>query len=105
MQSFPSAHTASAFGFAAVLSSAYPKGKPVFLLLAALTGFHRIAFSAHFPSDVFFGAALGWFVGCLFSSENWLGRKFNQLEQRRPFWLRKLDEELQVTKPVEKSGA
>ncbi|MEW4490600.1 phosphatase PAP2 family protein [Thalassoglobus sp. JC818] len=90
-QSFPSAHTASAFGFAAVLSAAYPHGKPMFVFLAILTGFHRVSVSAHFPSDVFFGAALGWLVGCLFVGNNWLSRKFDRLETRRPDWLREMD--------------
>ncbi|TWT41484.1 PAP2 superfamily protein [Thalassoglobus neptunius] len=90
-QSFPSAHTASAFGFAAVLSSAYLHGKPMFVFMAILTGFHRISVSAHFPSDVFFGAAIGWLIGCSFVGNNWLSRKFDRLEQRRPDWLREMD--------------
>jgi len=79
-QSFPSAHTASAFGFAALMSWACPSGRPAFLLLAALCGLHRICTQAHFPSDVCFGAALGWFVGCLFVSWSPISRPFDRME-------------------------
>jgi membrane-associated phospholipid phosphatase len=79
-QSFPSAHTASAFGFAALMSWACPTGRPAFLLLAALCGLHRICTQAHFPSDVCFGAALGWFVGSLFVSWPPLSRPFDRME-------------------------
>jgi membrane-associated phospholipid phosphatase len=66
MQSFPSAHTASAFGFAALMTSLYPQGGPAFVTLATLTGMQRIGAGAHFPSDVSVGAALGWLVGVAF---------------------------------------
>lgn len=81
-QGFPSAHTASAFGFAALLTWAFPSGKKVFLLLAAFVGLHRITTSAHFPSDVFVGAAVGWSVAILFTGNTWLARKFDRLEQQ-----------------------
>jgi membrane-associated phospholipid phosphatase len=61
--SFPSAHTATAFGFAVVLAAMYPQGRWLFLAYAILTGWHRVECSAHFPSDVCFGAAVGWIVG------------------------------------------
>ena len=62
-QSFPSAHTAMATGFAVVLSAMSPRGRWLFFTYAALTGLHRMECSAHFPSDVCFGAAVGWLVG------------------------------------------
>ncbi|OYW20220.1 MAG: hypothetical protein B7Z55_07600 [Planctomycetales bacterium 12-60-4] len=62
-QSFPSAHTATAMGFAVTLAAVYPQARWWFYLLAALVGCHRIESSAHFPSDVCAGAALGWVVG------------------------------------------
>ena len=63
IQSFPSAHTATAVGLALVLATWYPRGRWLFATLAVLVGMHRLHCLAHFPSDVFAGAALGWFVG------------------------------------------
>jgi membrane-associated phospholipid phosphatase len=63
MQSFPSAHTATAFGLAVMLASLFPRCRWLFLIMAMLVGMQRIVSSAHFPSDVFAGAAVGWFVG------------------------------------------
>ena len=62
-QSFPSAHMATAVGLAVMLSSAYPRGRWWFTTLAVLVGLHRIQTSAHYPSDVCVGAALGWVTG------------------------------------------
>ena len=59
-QSFPSAHTATAVGLAVMLSTLYPRGRWYFFILAALVGAQRIVSSAHFPSDVFCGAVIGW---------------------------------------------
>jgi membrane-associated phospholipid phosphatase len=61
--SFPSAHTAMATGFAVILAAIYPHGRWLFFTYAALTGLQRIHSSAHFPSDVCVGAAVGWIVG------------------------------------------
>jgi membrane-associated phospholipid phosphatase len=62
-QSFPSAHTATAVGLAVMLCAAYPRGRWWFATLAVLVGVHRIECSAHYPSDVLAGAALGWLAG------------------------------------------
>lgn len=64
-QSFPSAHMATAMGFAMALSAVYPRGRWWFFTMAALVGLHRIEVSAHYPSDVCAGAALGWVAGHL----------------------------------------
>lgn len=64
-QSFPSAHTATAFGFAVALSAIYPRGRWWFFALATLVGLHRIQSTAHYPSDVLAGAAVGWVMGHL----------------------------------------
>lgn len=82
IQSFPSAHTASAFGFAAMLTWAFPKGRSIFLLLGFLVGVHRITTSAHFPSDVFFGAAVGWIVGWWFTGNSWSAKPFDRFENQ-----------------------
>jgi len=58
-QSFPSAHAATATGLALVLAWLYPRGRAYFLLLALLVACQRVQSTAHFPSDVCWGAALG----------------------------------------------
>jgi len=65
MQSFPSAHTATATAFAVTLAWLYPRGRWLFALLAVLVGMQRIQGAAHFLSDVAFGAAAGWLVALL----------------------------------------
>jgi membrane-associated phospholipid phosphatase len=57
--SFPSGHAATAAGFAAALSWKYPRGTWLFVALAMAAAAQRVASSAHYPSDVFFGAAVG----------------------------------------------
>ncbi len=61
--SFPSGHAVSAFALAAVLSSFYPAGRWIWYSLAVLAAFTRVYIGAHFPSDVFVGAALGLLIG------------------------------------------
>lgn len=59
LMSFPSGHSAAASGLAAALGWKYPRGRPAFAALAALAMTQRVASSAHYPSDVCFGAAIG----------------------------------------------
>ncbi len=59
-ESFPSGHSTSAFALACVLSHFYPRGRCLFLLLAAIVAYGRVQTRAHFVSDVCFGAAMGW---------------------------------------------
>jgi membrane-associated phospholipid phosphatase len=64
--SFPSGHTISAFAVATVISRRYANRKWVPWVaygLAATVGFSRVSSSAHFASDAFLGAALGYSVG------------------------------------------
>jgi membrane-associated phospholipid phosphatase len=60
--SFPSGHATLAFATAAVLSYLSPKGRAVFLTVAAGTAASRVVMGAHYWSDALFGAALGWTV-------------------------------------------
>ncbi len=65
-QSFPSGHTTSAFSVATVIAGEYhEKGwvAPVAYGLATLTGLARIHDDAHWASDVFAGAAVGYLSG------------------------------------------
>lgn len=59
LMSFPSGHAAAAAGLAAALGWKYPRGRPAFAALAVLSAAQRVASSAHYPSDVCFGAAIG----------------------------------------------
>lgn len=60
--SFPSGHAAVAAGFAAALVWRYPHTMPLFCLLATSAALQRVASSAHYPSDIAFGAAVGLLV-------------------------------------------
>lgn len=64
--SFPSSHTVAAFSVATVVSRRYGarhKWVPIVAYgLSAAIGFSKISTSAHFPSDVFLGAAIGYSV-------------------------------------------
>ena len=68
--SFPSGHAAVAAGFAAGMGWKYPHARPFFAFLAACAAAQRVVSSAHYPSDVAFGAALGLLgaAACLGSS-------------------------------------
>jgi membrane-associated phospholipid phosphatase len=82
LQSFPSAHTATAVGLAAALTWLYPQGRYVFGLLAVLVAFQRVVTGAHYPSDVLVGAAAGFFVAMLFLHVGWLPTWFDHWEGR-----------------------
>jgi membrane-associated phospholipid phosphatase len=63
--SFPSGHTIAAFSIATVIAHRYRTHKWIPYAAygaAALIGFSRVSASAHFPSDVFMGAALGYSI-------------------------------------------
>ncbi len=63
--SFPSAHTTAAFSVATVFAERYRSQRwaPwVAYGLAGLIGFSRVSGQAHFPSDVFMGAVLGFSI-------------------------------------------
>jgi membrane-associated phospholipid phosphatase len=62
---FPSGHATLAFATAAVLSYLSPKGRPLFLTLATGCALARVIMQAHFPSDILFGAALGYTLAAL----------------------------------------
>jgi membrane-associated phospholipid phosphatase len=63
--SFPSGHTIAAFSVATVIARRYGNHRWVPYAaygMAALVGFSRLSLSAHFLSDVFVGAALGYSI-------------------------------------------
>ena len=65
VHSFPSGHTAIAFGTATALADLHPKQKWLFYAGAALIGWSRVECDAHTWKDVLGGAALGFGVGRL----------------------------------------
>ena len=81
IQSFPSAHTATATGLAIGLTWLYPHGKHWFMVLALLATFQRIVSQAHHPSDTFFGAAIACLTCSCFFSIGPLSRWFDHWEQ------------------------
>ena len=64
-QSFPSGHTATAFGLAIALSRLYPRGRRLFAVLAALAAAQRVLDDAHFLSDTLVGAGIACFVAAI----------------------------------------
>jgi hypothetical protein len=63
--SFPSGHAAGVFSVATVVASRYHNHRWVPWLaygFATVISFSRVTTSAHFPSDVFLGAALGYTI-------------------------------------------
>ena len=63
---FPSGHTASAFAVATVVAGRYPKHRWVPYVaygVAGVLSLSRLPTQAHFPSDIFIGAAMGYSIG------------------------------------------
>jgi undecaprenyl-diphosphatase len=58
--SFPSGHTVSAFALAYGMSRVLPRGRGVFVFLAAACGLSRFLGETHFLTDVLAGAWVGW---------------------------------------------
>lgn len=81
-QSFPSAHTAFAVAFAVLLGDQFPRARLWFLFLATMVAAQRILSTAHYPSDTFAGAAVGWMIGCVFLGPSPISRLYDRLEHR-----------------------
>ncbi|MSR58744.1 MAG: phosphatase PAP2 family protein [Planctomycetaceae bacterium] len=79
-QSFPSAHTATAVGFALALSHLFPAGRWLFVTLAGLVAMQRIEVGAHYLSDTCWGAAVGSAIWLMVSRKNLLGGWFDRKE-------------------------
>lgn len=61
--SFPSGHTAAATASALVLGHQYPRYKTLFYATAVAVGIARIEGRHHWPSDVYWGAGVGYYSG------------------------------------------
>jgi membrane-associated phospholipid phosphatase len=62
LNSTPSGHTLRAFSLLTALSLLYRRFTVVFISVAVLIGASRVAVTAHYPSDVVFGAFIGIFI-------------------------------------------
>lgn len=60
--SFPSGHTAGAFGAAVSISRMWPQGRALWWAMALLMGYSRIYVGHHYPLDVAGGALVGILV-------------------------------------------
>jgi membrane-associated phospholipid phosphatase len=80
LQSFPSAHTATAVGLAIALSTLYPRGRWLFATCAVLAAAQRLESHAHFLSDVLAGAAVACLVAAICASRGPLQRWLERLE-------------------------
>ena len=80
--SFPSAHTATAVAFAIALGQLFPKAGRWFLFLAGLCAVSRFDGGAHFVSDTFVGALLGYSVAFWMLNSRRVDEWFNALEHR-----------------------
>jgi membrane-associated phospholipid phosphatase len=67
IQSFPSGHTATGVAFACALWAVYPGARWLWVGLALLAALQRIDAMAHYPSDVFAGAAVGCLSAAVFT--------------------------------------
>jgi membrane-associated phospholipid phosphatase len=82
VQSFPSAHAATAIGLAMGLSWLYPHGKWLFYAFALLAASQRIVSRNHWLSDTLWGLAIGYLLAwcCLYATT--LNRTFSRFERR-----------------------
>lgn len=70
---FPSSHAAVAFGAAFMVAFVFPRAGAVALLAAVGCGITRMAAGAHFASDIFGAALLGYAVARLLRPGGWSG--------------------------------
>lgn len=80
LQSFPSAHTATAVGLAYGLSKLYPRGRTWFAVLAAMVALQRVAADMHYASDTLFAAAIGLLFAAPLYGTGRLAKKFDAWE-------------------------
>lgn len=80
IQSIPSGHTGLAVGLAIALLWIYPRGRWLFLVLAALVACQRVQAGAHWLSDVFSSAVVGCLVALVVLYVGPIPRMFSRWE-------------------------
>ncbi len=91
--SMPSSHTAFAVMMAVFVSAMIPRLAPLVVGLAVLVGVSRVVFGAHYPSDVFFGAAVGLVSSC------WVIQRSAGVRILDWVWARAIDRKAQPALP------
>jgi membrane-associated phospholipid phosphatase len=81
LQSFPSAHVATAVGLAIGLGWLYPRGRWLFAGYAVLVAVQRLQTSSHFLSDTLGGAAVACLVAGLCFTPQVFGQAFERFER------------------------
>lgn len=76
--SFPSGHSATAFGGAWLFSRYFPRLTAFWYSIAGLTAFSRIYLGDHYPGDVVSGSLLGTLFAILFRALPWPWRPKNK---------------------------
>jgi membrane-associated phospholipid phosphatase len=83
IQSFPSAHVATAAGLAVVLSRLYPHGRWLFVAMVVIVASQRVGGQSHWVSDCCAGGLVGWAAAQVTFQEPWASRWLDRLE----YWL------------------
>lgn len=76
INSTPSGHTLRAFAILTALSLLFRRGCVLFMPLAAAIGVSRVIVTAHYPSDVIFGAVIG-ILSAVWMYRYFIGNKFD----------------------------
>lgn len=89
--SMPSSHTALAAVMSVFLARLYPRLTGFCVVMVCVVGFARVAFGAHYPSDVLIGGAIGWLMAELAVGGLWGVRGLDRLwglkgAAARPKW-------------------
>lgn len=77
--SMPSSHALAAASLAVTLTILYPKLRWLCLALVIIVGIARVVLGAHYPSDVFVGAGLGWWIASAAMHRQWGSRLAGRL--------------------------
>lgn len=78
LASMPSSHTSAAVMLAVALARLYPRLTGLVVVLASITGAARVLLTAHYPTDVIAGAAVGYVMASLAMDSRWGSRWGNR---------------------------
>ncbi len=72
--SMPSSHAMAAACMATVLTALYPRLRWLAVAIVGIVCLARVLLQAHYPSDVFVGAGLGWWIASAAMTGRWGSR-------------------------------